>query len=294
MIVTAFLIFLILAFAAAAFVVWPVLRKGGGSRVGRLLLAAALLAFVLAIGLGGYLVLGTPALAVRSLTGTEPGDIGALVSELSVKMRERPGDAHGWELLGRGYLTLNDSADAAKSFARAIAIEEALHRHNARLLSSYGEALTEASGGAVPKDAETAFEAALAIDPKDQASRYYLGLADVSHGRMRAALALWQSLLADAPVNAPWRGELVDRIAQLKAANGAAPDINAMVAGLAARLKAQPDDAAGWQRLIRAYTVLGQKDKAIAALADARAALKSNPSALAALNAQAAGLKLAK
>jgi cytochrome c-type biogenesis protein CcmH len=60
-----------------------------------------------------------------------------------------------------------------------------------------------------------------------------------------------------------------------------------MVAALAARLKTDPNDAQGWQRLIRAYSVLGDKTKAQAALANARAAMKSNATALAALNAEA-------
>ncbi|MFI5023460.1 MAG: c-type cytochrome biogenesis protein CcmI, partial [Alphaproteobacteria bacterium] len=38
--------------------------------------------------------------------------------------------------------------------------------------------------------------------------------------------------------------------------------IRSMVERLAARLKGQPDDLAGWQRLARAYGVLGEKDKA--------------------------------
>ena len=39
---------------------------------------------------------------------------------------------------------------------------------------------------------------------------------------------------------------------------------------LAARLKDNPNDAAGWQRLIRAYTVLGERAQAQDALATAR------------------------
>jgi len=45
--------------------------------------------------------------------------------------------------------------------------------------------------------------------------------------------------------------------------------IQTMVAGLAERLKANPDDIEGWQRLARSYTVLGQRDKAREALASA-------------------------
>ena len=35
-----------------------------------------------------------------------------------------------------------------------------------------------------------------------------------------------------------------------------------MVEGLAARLKVHPDDPAGWVRLVRAYTVLGETPQA--------------------------------
>ena len=94
-------------------------------------------------------------------------------------------------------------------------------------------------------------------------------------------------MLADAPADAPYRREIVDRLAALKAeavARGErAPDVQAMVEGLAARLKRNPDDLAGWQRLIRAYAVLGDKEKARAALVTARGHFAGNETALTAL-----------
>jgi cytochrome c-type biogenesis protein CcmH len=42
--------------------------------------------------------------------------------------------------------------------------------------------------------------------------------------------------------------------------------IRAMVARLAARMEKSPDDVAGWQRLARAYNVLGEKEKARTAI----------------------------
>jgi cytochrome c-type biogenesis protein CcmH len=59
-----------------------------------------------------------------------------------------------------------------------------------------------------------------------------------------------------------------------------------MVAGLAARLKSNPDDGAGWQRLIRAYAVLGDKHKARGALAEARKAMSARSDQIAALDAE--------
>jgi cytochrome c-type biogenesis protein CcmH len=100
--------------------------------------------------------------------------------------------------------------------------------------------------------------------------------------------------LADAPANAPWRGMVVDRIAALRAQAGGAPDISMMVAGLAARLHQNPNDPQGWQRLIRAYAVLGDTGKAQTALGEARSASKNNTQELAALSAEAKSLKLEK
>lgn len=56
--------------------------------------------------------------------------------------------------------------------------------------------------------------------------------------------------------------------------------INAMVARLEDKLKADPNDVAGWSRLIRSYAVLGEPDKMKRALDQAHKIFKSNPEAL--------------
>jgi cytochrome c-type biogenesis protein CcmH len=56
--------------------------------------------------------------------------------------------------------------------------------------------------------------------------------------------------------------------------------ISGMVARLADKLKQDGSDVDGWLRLLRAYTVLGERDKAQAAAADARHALASDPDKL--------------
>ena len=68
--------------------------------------------------------------------------------------------------------------------------------------------------------------------------------------------------------------------------------ISGMVLGLAERLKANGRDGAGWQRLVRAYVVLGRRDAAIAALGDARKNLAADDKALADLAALAKTLGL--
>lgn len=291
MTVLAFVILGLIATAACGFVAWPILRDGAGR--GRLLLGAAAVLFVLGVGGGMYVEFGHPALAVRTLEGSHARDLNALIARLSVGVRDHPADPQGWALLGQAYLTARDPDQSAKAFARAIGAARAQGRELSFLYSAYGEALTQASGGAVPPEAEAAFTAALTLDPKDMGARYYLGLAGAARGDAAHALLYWNSLLAEVPANSAVHADLVDRIAALTArGGGAAPDISAMVAGLAARLKAHPDDPAGWQRLIRAYAVLGDKDKAHAALADARKAAAGRGDDIAALGAEAKALGL--
>ena len=280
----------LIAVIACAFVAVPILRMQA-TRGGMVLAAAAAL-FVFGLGGALYLQFGHPELATRTLEGTQARDLNSLIGRLAEVVRGRPQDPRGWAILGRAYLTAGDPGDAAKAFARAIAAQRATGDVQSVLYSAYGEALTQASGGAVTAEAEAAFGQALITDPKDRAARYYLGLAAAARGDKVKALALWQGLLADVPAASAVHEDLVDRIAALTAQSGGAPNVAAMVAGLAARLKAQPDDGAGWQRLIRAYAVLGDRDKARQALADARKALAAHPDQIAGLDSERKSLGL--
>jgi len=288
--VVTYIILALIGAAAAAFVIWPIIRRR--SDRGRFVLAAAAALFVLGAGGALYLELGHPVLAIRALQGGDARDLNSLIGRLATVVRSRPDDPRGWAILGRAYLTTGDPGDAAKAFARAINASQTSGQADSVLYSAYGEALTQEASGAVTPEAEAAFGRALAVDPKDMAARYFLGLAAAARGEVSKALALWQSLLSDVPANSAVHQDLVDRIASLSASGGGTPNIGAMVAGLAARLKANPDDSAGWQRLIRAYAVLGDKEKARAALSDARKALAAQPDQVAALDAERKSLGL--
>ena len=64
--------------------------------------------------------------------------------------------------------------------------------------------------------------------------------------------------------------------------------VRGMVAGLAARLKSNPDDPQGWVQLVRAYAVLGQAGDRDAALKAANTRYAGKPEVLKALAAAAA------
>ena len=262
----------------------------------KFLLAGAIALFLLGVGGGTYWMVGQPGIALRTAQGLGTRDINGLIPFLIARVRQAPNDLQAWTYLGRAYMSAGDSRDAANALGRAVMVARQNHAENAQLDAAYGEAQVEAAG-AVNDEAVAAFTTVLASDPKDAAARFFLGQARAERNDKAGALAYWQPLLAEVPATAPLHQMLVDRIALLTAqagagGNGGAPDPQAMVAMLAARLKQNPNDPAGWQRLIRAYTVLGQRSDALDALATARKTFANDKDAMAALEAEATELKL--
>ena len=292
-----YIIFALAALAAIAFAAWPVWRAAE-SRGARLLTMGAVALFVLGIGAGIYLLVGQPRLALREARGAADRDPNGLAPMLIKRVRANPDDAQAWIYLARIYVSAGDADQAAGALGRAVLASRKQGRESPELDTAYGELTVRAAGGQVPDGAVAAFTAALASDPKNAPARYYLGMAAAQKGDRAGAQRYWQTLLDEVPANTPLHSELVDRLASIGAAPpavagaGGAPDINAMVSGLAARLKANPNDPAGWLRLIRAYSVLGETDKAKAALATARKSVGADASVKSALDSEAAELKL--
>jgi cytochrome c-type biogenesis protein CcmH len=68
--------------------------------------------------------------------------------------------------------------------------------------------------------------------------------------------------------------------------------IRGMVDRLASRLEAKGDDVEGWLKLIRAYSVLAETEKAKRAVTDARRALASKQEDMARIDALAKELNI--
>jgi len=184
--------------------------------------------------------------------------------------------------------------DIAQLIAQARA-RAAAEPDSAEALSMLGEALTLEADGTVTPGAVEAFNKAIALQPGDARSLYYLGLHDAQAGDSAAALKRWRELEASSPPNAPFLAMLRAEMARVGQAAGlpagATPQpsreqqeamaaltpeqrqqaIRGMVEGLAARLRENPQDRAGWLRLANAWKVLGESANAVDAYAKADA-----------------------
>lgn len=260
--------------------------------------AIAAIVVIPAFGLGLYLKLGAPDVpaqpAFARLSAAPDGQsIASLVSQVEAHLAQNPDDGAGWEVLAPVYLRMGRFDDAVMAWRKAIALNGDSPVREANL----GEALVAAANGVVTDEAKQAFEKAVAGDPHQPKAGYFLGLADEQDGNRDAAAAKWRALLDSAPPDAPWadfvRAALTRVTGQAASAPGpgasdlAAADamsqsqradmVRSMVQRLSDRLHADGHDVEGWLRLVRAYVVLGDRDKAKDAVTDAKRALSDHP-----------------
>ena len=167
------------------------------------------------------------------------GAIEAMVERLAERLRKDGSDVAGWIQLVRSYRVLGKADKVKATIADA---------HSA--LANDREALQRLDQGLAALEAEAI--------PNSSAS------APVAP--------------ATGPVNVAPRGPSASDVA---AAAQMAPAertgmIEGMVARLAQRMAENGSDVDGWLRLIKAYSVLGERDKALTAAANARSALAGN------------------
>jgi cytochrome c-type biogenesis protein CcmH len=272
---------------------------------------AIALAAILFLPLGAaglYFSLGSPELASERLArGTQleaRASIENLVAKVELYLESNPNDGRGWEVLAPVYMQLGRYTDSVSAWRNTLLILGESADREANL----GESLVAEANGVVTVDAKTAFVRAIQLDRTIVSARYYLGVAAEQDGKRAEATEIWRELIAEAPAGAHWLDEVRSALARVEtkpagALSGssetqaaARPDqqavmIRGMVDGLAARLKQDGSDVEGWVKLVRSYTVLGEDDKAQAAISDAQQALANEPDKINLLNS---GLKQLK
>jgi cytochrome c-type biogenesis protein CcmH len=251
------------------------------------------------VALGSPNIPGEPAFArVKTPDGHE--SIANLVRQVEAHLARNPNDGSGWEVIAPVYMRLGRFDDAVAARKKSLA----LNGDTATRDSDLGEALAAAANGVVTAEAKATFERAVADDPHDAKARYFLGLAAEQDGRNDEAAAIWRAMLDETPGYAPWKTfvrSALARVTRGPAAEAAASGpgaadvaaasnmtgeertnmIRGMVARLADRLHANnAGDVEGWLRLVRAYVVLGERDSAKSAAADAKRALAEHPEAI--------------
>jgi cytochrome c-type biogenesis protein CcmH len=300
---------------------------------GPLTVVTMVLAVALPIGaIATYLAIGAPSQpgqphASRAAPGGATPGVSQLIAQVEARLRANPEDGRGWDVIGPVYLRLGRYNDAANAYQRALR----LLGESPERLAGLAESHVLASDGVVTEAARAAYTRLQQLEPDRVTPRFWLAVAAEQDGRLDEALAAYATLLREGDEAAGWRPTVVERWRAVRTKLGQATDsppagksvaaaptgkapaltketvdaaegmtadarrqmIEDMVAGLDKRLSEDGRDLEGWQRLIRAYAVLGRREQALAALKRAQAALAQEAPSLEILGALAKSLGLA-
>ena len=261
-------------------VIEPSSRASGWWMTGTLVLVP-LLAFALYLPLGDTPLLETvpdndPQLETQSLD--------RLIETAENRLRDQPDDLQGWQVLAPVYLRQNELEKAENALRNIIRLGGA----DSNTYSTVGEILVSRASGEVRSEALGFFKQAVDADQRNPTAQFYIGLEALQRGEILEARSIWQAMIDGADGNEDWLPTIRERVASLDGIDPGnsepAPDASAilelpaderqqqiegMVASLADRLAEDPSDKAGWQRLVRAYMVLGNRELAEKALRDA-------------------------
>lgn len=253
------------------------------THAGRMIATVAVLAVPIA-SWGIYSATGSPHLPAQPLQARLDKDptentVDELVAKAEAHLSANPGDGRGWDVLAPIYHRMGRYEDAAIALRNAIRLLGSTARREIAL----AEAVAAAAGGIVTAEAREALERALTLEPHNPRASFLLATALAQEGRTAEAVEAWRAMLSTLPEDSPWRGFVTQALneAQAQAPGPAREDveaaellpeedraqmIDAMVAGLDQRLRENPQDAEGWQRLVQSYVVLGRPEDAGEAL----------------------------
>lgn len=240
--------------------------------------------------LGGYLVLGQPGLpdqpleqrieAWRSgrLTDLTPPQLAAVLREA---LKVRP-EVEGFRFLALAEAQSDNPAAAARALRRALSLAP----ERADLWEMLGLSLLSQAGGDVTPEARDALAEAVRLNPQALAARFHLARGRAASGDREGGIRDLRALAGTLPPGDPRLADIDTAIREANAPSTSLPEgpasdmIGQMVAGLAERLKANPEDPEGWVRLVRSYAVLGDAPRRDAALREARRRYAAQPQVL--------------
>jgi len=225
-------------------------------------------------------------------------DFMALMERLRVAVAENPDDLQGQTLLAQNEARLGNYRAARPAQEKVLALKgaEATPAEHAALI----DLLVLSADGYVSPEAEAKIEDVLAMDARSGTARYYKGLMHAQFARPDLAFEVWNTLLNESSIRAPWVPPILSQIEDVASGAGAnfnipprflqaaaqpstalpgptAEDMEAagemdvedrqamirsMVDGLAERLAAEGGRAEEWARLINALGVLGETERA--------------------------------
>lgn len=151
-----------------------------------------------------YLVLGRPD-AARPLAAAEAAaehqvtseQIQAMVQTLADRLKAKPDDVEGWQMLARSYAAMGRPTDAVAALRQVVTLKPG----DAGVLADLADMLTMAQDRRFDGEPQRLIDQALALDARHPKALALAGSAAFDRNDFAAAQALWQRLLAQLPAD---------------------------------------------------------------------------------------------
>ena len=177
----------------------PATPKRNAAPPGKPWIAAATLAVAIpALAFGLYAAIGSPSatdpktLQAPAAAASHDKELVGMIESLARKVRERPDDARGWELLARSMMSLGRYAEAVEAYQHLAKLVP----NDAQVLADYADALGMTQGRSLLGKPREIAEQALAVDPKHPKALALAGTAAMDAREWVPAMGYWQRLAA--------------------------------------------------------------------------------------------------
>ncbi len=280
----------------------PVIQPSAATRWSARL-TAVIIALMFPLGAGGmYWILGSPA-SIDPVATQQVHDnqLAEMVEKLAARMKANPADPAGWAMLARSYKAMGRMGEAEQAFVNA----GELLNTDPELMVQYADLLAARNNNNIEGKPLELVNKALSLNPQHPMGLMISAVAAYRRSEFNMAVAQWEKLLplldpasedaqqiqadiADARAKAgmPAASTAPSDAGKLppvspQAAAAMTPEmITQMVDRLAARMKTEPGNLAGWAQLARAYKTQGRLPEAEEAYAKAGKLVETDPELL--------------
>jgi len=241
-------------------------RAGVSVQVARptLVLGASLALFVVLVVIGGYAWLGAAqhvAVGPVADESAESGEraatppvvasgpdalaqaearISSMVDRLAERLKTRPDDAEGWQMLGRSYATLGKHGQAISAYETALR----LRPNEPTLLAelAFSAAITNRRVGGA--DSAQLLQRALKLDPRNPKALALAGTLSLERKDYQGAVQHWEQLARNEPADSPLGRQIQASIAQARQLAGSQSALLPVADDALASIAAPPQRAA--------------------------------------------------
>ncbi len=150
-----------------------------------------------------------------------------MVDKLAQRLKDKPDDATGWQMLGRSYTVLGRVDDALPAYAKAVE----LRGNDAGTLADYADALATKNGGQATPESDAIVARALIANPTHLKALALAGTSAFEHTDYATAVRRWEMMAQGLPPDSPDAARLQASLAEARKRGGiAAPTQSAAAA----------------------------------------------------------------